>query len=80
MKKLLLAVGFLAAATSAASARVYHYRGAPYGYVYNYGLSAPEPYAVPPGFYGYDPYGTAYNWDYYRVDRPGRGTDVEGTR
>jgi len=23
---------------------------------------------------GYDP------WDYYRVDRPGRGTDVEGTR
>jgi hypothetical protein len=28
--------------------------------------------------YGYDP--TAYNWDYYRVDSPGRGTDVESTR
>jgi len=28
--------------------------------------------------YGFDP--TAYNWDYYRVDSPGRGTDVESSR
>ena len=89
MKKLLFAAGLLAAATSAAWAQVYVYPNAPYGhvypspphgYVYNYGLSAPEPYALPPGYYGYDPYGTAYNWDYYRVDRPGRGNDVESTR
>lgn len=30
------------------------------------------------GFDGFDP--TAYNWDYYRVDQPGRGTNVESTR
>ena len=57
--------------------------GAPYGYgpgYYNYGgLYAPQPYAEPPGYYGYDPYGSAYNWDYYRVDRPGRGNNVEST-
>lgn len=80
VKKLLLAAGFLSAATSAAWAQVYVYPSAPYGYVGDYSLSAPEPYAAPPGFYGYDPYGTAYNWDYYRVDRPGRGNDVESTR
>ena len=28
--------------------------------------------------YGFDP--TAYNWDYYRVDSPGRGTNEESTR
>ena len=77
VKKLLLAAGFLSAATSAAWAQVYVSPSAPYGYIYNYSLSAPEPCAASPGFYGYDP---AYNWDYYRVDRPGRGNDVESTR
>lgn len=48
---------------------------------YNYGgLYAPQPYAAAPGYYGYDPYGSAYTWDYYRVDRPGRGNNVESTR
>jgi hypothetical protein len=28
--------------------------------------------------YGYG--STAHNWDWYRVDRPGRGVTVEGTR
>jgi hypothetical protein len=41
--------------------------------VYSYG-------AAPPGIYCYDPYGSAYNWDYYRVDSPGRGNNVESTR
>ena len=88
VRKLLIAAGFLAMATPAASsaawAQVYGYWSAPYGYgpgYYNYGgLYAPQPYAAPPSYYGYDPYGTAYNWDYYRVDRPGRGNDVESTR
>jgi len=29
-------------------------------------------------YYGFDP--TAHNWDYYRVDQPGRGNNVESTR
>jgi hypothetical protein len=52
-----------------------------YGY-YNYGVPyAPPPYATSPGFYGFygfDP--TANNWDYYRVDQPGRGNNAESTR
>ena len=96
MKKRLLAIGFLpiamsvatsavmSAATSAAWAQAYGYWGAPYGYgpgIYNYsGPYAPEPCAAPPNFYGYDPYGSSYNWDYYRVDHPGRGNNVESTR
>ena len=91
VKKLLLVTGFRAiaisvatlAVTSAAWAQAYGYRG-PYGYgpgIYDYsGPYAPAPYAAPPVVYGYDPYGTAYNWDYYRVDRPGRGNNVESTR
>ena len=68
MKKLLFAAGFLAIATSTAWAQVYGYWSAPYGYgagYYNY--AAPyvaQPYAAPPGyygFYGFDP--TAHNWD-----------------
>ena len=77
------------APTSAAWSQAYGYRGAPYTYgmgLYDYsGPYAPAPYAAPPGVYGYDPYGSdpygsAYNWDYYRVDRPGRGNNVESTR
>lgn len=77
----------MSAATSAASAQAYDYSGVPYSYgpgTYNYGYGrpyAPAPYAAPPGFfYGYDPYGSAYNWDYYRVDQPGRGNNVESSR
>jgi hypothetical protein len=84
VKKLLIAAGFLAVATSTAWAQFYGYWGTPYGYgpgYYNYGgLYAPQPYAAAPGYYGYDPYGSAYTWDYYRVDRPGRGNNVESTR
>jgi len=84
VKKLLIAAGFLAVATSTAWAQVYGYWSAPYGYGpghYHYGgLYAPQPYAPPPSYYGYDPHGSAYNWDYYRVDRPGRGNNVESTR
>ena len=84
MKMLLIAAGFLAVATSATSAQVYGHWSAPYGYgpgFYNDGGPyAPQPYAAPPGYYGYDPYGSAYNWDYYRVDRPGRGNNEESTR
>jgi hypothetical protein len=85
MKKLLFAAGFLAMATSAASAQVYVYPSVPYGYgagYYNYGSPyAPEPYAAAPGFYGFygfDP--TANNWEYYRSSAPGRGWDAESTR
>jgi hypothetical protein len=79
MKKLVLAAGFLAIATSSAWAQVYVYPSAPYGYgagYYNYAV----PYAPPPyvGYYGFDP--TANNWDYYRVDSPGRGNDAESQR
>ena len=100
VKKLLIAAGFLAVATSTAWAHVYGYWTAPYGWgagFYNcggpyasqpyaarfYNCGGPyasQPYAAPPSYYGYDPYGTAHNWDYYRVDRPGRGNDVESTR
>jgi opacity protein-like surface antigen len=85
VKKLLLAAGFLAAATSAAFAQAYGNWNAPYGYgpgYYNYGVPyVPPPYAAAQGFYGFygfDP--TANNWDYYRVDQPGRGNNVESTR
>jgi hypothetical protein len=84
-KKLLIAAGFLAVATSMAWARVYVYPGAPYAYApgyYSYSVPyAPQPYAAPPGYYGvygFDP--TANNWDYYRVDSPGRGTSAESSR
>jgi hypothetical protein len=85
VKKLLLTAGLLAAATSAARAQVYVYPSAPYGYsagYYNYAVPyAPEPYAAPPGyygFYGFDP--TANNGGYYRTSSPGRGWDAESTR
>lgn len=88
MKKLLIAAGFLAIATSTAWAQVNVYPSPPYGYApgyYSYRVPyAPQPYAAPPGFYGYysvygfDP--TANNWDYYRVDSPGRGNDAESQR
>ena len=84
MKKLLIAAGFMAVATSAAWAQVYVYPSAPYGYgagYYNYAVPyAPQLHAAPPGyygFYGFDP--TANNWDYYRTDSPGRGNDAEST-
>jgi hypothetical protein len=85
MKKLLIAAGFLAVATSPAWAQVYVYPSAPYGYgagYYNYAVPyAPQVYAVPPGyygFYGFDP--TANNWHYYRTDSPGRGNNAESSR
>jgi hypothetical protein len=78
--KLLLAIGFLAIAIAVATlAPTPAAWSQAYG-LYDSGPYAPAPYAAPPGAYGYDPYGTAYNWDYYRVDRPGRGNNVESTR
>jgi hypothetical protein len=83
VKKLLFAAGFMAIAVSTVWAQPYGYWRAPYGYgYYNYGVPlAPTPYLAPPGyygFYGFDP--TANNWDYYRVDSPGRGNDAESQR
>jgi hypothetical protein len=91
MKKLVLVAGVLIAAASAARAQGYVYYGNPYGYglgVYDYSAGSypgiyayvREPYAAPPSFYGYDPYGTASNWLYYRTSGPGRGHNEESTR
>lgn len=61
MKKLLLTVGLLAAASSSAWAQPYVYPSAPYGYgagYYNYAVPyVSQPHAAPPGFY-----------DFYRFD------------
>jgi hypothetical protein len=81
MNKILITVGFLVAATSAAWAQDYYapntYGYAPYSYapgVYDY---APG-YSYAPGFgpysYSPDPH------DYDRVDQPGRGNSAESTR
>jgi hypothetical protein len=85
VKTLLLTAGLLATATSAARAQVYVYPSVPYGYgagYYNYTVPyAPEPYAAPPGYYGFYGFGpTANNWEYYRTSSPGRGWDAESTR
>jgi hypothetical protein len=73
-KKVVLAAGFLAIATSSAWAQVYVYPSAPYGYgagYYNYAVPyVPQPYVDP----------TANNWEYYRTSSPGRGWDAESTR
>ena len=57
MKKLVLAAGFLAIATSSAWAQVYVYPSAPYGYGAGYYSYAspyePARYAAAPGFYGF---------------------------
>jgi hypothetical protein len=82
VKRLLFAAGIVAIATSTASAQVYVYPNAPYGYgagYYNYAIPyAPQPYVGYYGYYGFDP--TANNWEYYRTSSPGRGWDAESTR
>jgi hypothetical protein len=80
VKKLLFAAGFLAIATSTASAQVYVYPSAPYGYGAGYYAVpyVPQPFVGYYGYYSFDP--TANNWDYYRTDSPGRGFDAESTR
>lgn len=67
MKRILLAVGFVLAVTTAAAAQGYVY-GAPY--------SAP---GYGSGLYDYAPgYGYGGNgWDYDRSDGPGRGNSAE---
>jgi hypothetical protein len=82
-EKALFAAGFLAIATSTASAQVYVYPSAPYGYGAGYYAVpyVPQPFVGYYGYYSYysfDP--TANNWDYYRTDSPGRGFDAESTR
>jgi hypothetical protein len=87
MNKVLLGALVMIAATSAAAAQTYPYYE-PYGYgaygpayvppgLYNY---VGEPTAAPPIVYGYDPYGTALNWQYYRSSGPGRGHNEESQR
>jgi hypothetical protein len=80
MKKLLFGAGLLIVATSAAAAQGYYGAYGP-GYfppgLYNY---VGEPNAAPPIAYGYDPYGTARNWQYYRSSGPGRGNSEESQR
>jgi hypothetical protein len=86
MNKVLLAAVLLITATTAAAAQGYYF-AAPYGYsVYGTGdfpgtyAYVREPYTAPPIAYGYDPYGTARNWQYYRPSGPGRGNNEESTR
>jgi hypothetical protein len=85
MNKVLLAAVLLITATSAAAAQGYYF-AAPYGYsVYEGDFPGTyayvrEPYAAPPIAYGYDPYGTTRNWQYYRPSGPGRGNNEESTR
>ncbi len=86
MKKLLLGAGLIIAATQGAAAQGSYY-ATPYGYgLYGTGnfpgtyAYVREPYAAPPIAYGYDPYGTALNWQYYRSSGPGRGHNEESTR
>jgi hypothetical protein len=85
MNKILIAAGFLVAATSAAWAQDYYapytygYSHAPYSYAPGYGVYDYAPgYSYAPGFgaysYGPDPY------DYDRVDQPGRGNSAESQR
>jgi hypothetical protein len=85
MNKLLLGAALVIAATSAAVAGLL-YRP-PYGYgAYGTGdfpgtyAYVREQYAAPPVAYGFDPYGTARNWQYYRPRGPGRGNNEESTR
>lgn len=84
MNKVLLGTMLMIAATSAAGAQGYYY-ATPYG-AYDPGnfpgtyAYIREPYAAPPTAYGYDPYGTASNWQYYRSSGPGRGNNEESTR
>jgi hypothetical protein len=86
LDKVLLGAVLMIAATSVAAAQGYYY-ATPYGYdmsgtpvfpgTYAY---VREPYTAPPVLYGYDPYGTARNWQYYRSSGPGRGNNEESTR
>lgn len=85
MKKILFAVGFVLAATTASMAQGYGY-GAPYGpgaygYSPGYGLYNSAP-GYGSGFYDYAPgYGSGGNWyDDERVDGPGRGSSAESQR
>jgi hypothetical protein len=90
VKTFLLTAAVLTAATSTVWAQGYPYPVNPYGYglgVYSYDPGFPgvyayirEPNAAPPSFYGYDPYGTASNWEYYRSSGPGRGNNEESQR
>lgn len=77
MKRILLAAGFVLAATTASMAQGYVY-GAPYG--------GDELYDSAPGYgaglYDYAP-GYSYGGDWYaydRVDAPGRGNSAESQR
>ena len=88
MKKLLIAAGFLLAATSASMAQDYAY-GEPYGYgTYEYAPGGYAPgglYDAAPeyGVYDFSPSYGAYgdNWyDYDRSDAPGRGNGAESQR
>lgn len=81
MKKLLIAAGFVLAATSASWAQDYSY-GPGYGYA-DPGYYASSPYAPGPGYYAPGPYGvdrTANNWQWDRVSGPGRGMSAESQR
>ncbi len=82
MKKLLVAAGFVVAATSASWAQGYVYAGAPYGYgPYDTGPGAGV-YDYAPGYGIYD-FAPGYGGDWYeydRVDAPGRGNSAESQR
>jgi len=81
MNKILIAAGFLVAATSASWAQGYVYSPAPgYGY---YGPGAYQSYATPG--YGYYDYAPGFdrswnNWEWDRSSGPGRGMSAESQR
>lgn len=78
MKRVMLAAGFVLAATSESWAQAYLY-GAPYGYgTYDYapGFGIYDYYA--PSYSGYAVGGDAFAYD--RVDGPGRGDSAESQR
>ncbi|HUI12422.1 MAG TPA: hypothetical protein VL048_03015 [Xanthobacteraceae bacterium] len=81
MKKILLAAGFVMAATTAALAQGYVY-GAPYGGgIYNYSPGYESGPGYGSGLYDYAPgYGYGGWYDYDRVDAPGRGNSAESQR
>lgn len=77
MKRLILAAGFVLAATSGSWAQGYVY-GTPYGYgTYDYAPGVGV-YDYAPSYSGFTTGGNPYDYD--RVDGPGRGNSAESQR
>jgi hypothetical protein len=80
MRKLLIAAALLSAASlaGASAAAAQGYYRAPYGYTYGHSYDSPGN-----GYYDYAPGYSGYggdNFEYDRVDGPGRGNSAESQR